>query len=218
MLALLAAESHVEIQGAELIPHDLWAAADLPSLSFIDRLTLLVAQFNLMFEIGADGSSVKLVEIPETVEITHSYLLNKAQALQTGEIVSKLAKLLPEADVKMNGGKLVVRGRAEDQDLVEPLLSGRAAKRTTVTEGKKVHSLKIVMPVGQLIGALGKKLDFDVQIDEAAIKAAGLSLDTQIDLDVKNVETNDLLKAVLSPAGLTFERQGRVLVVKPAKK
>ena len=66
-------ECHIEIQGTDRIPHDLWAAGDLPPLNLTDRLTLVAAQFDLTFAIDPTGESVSLVEMPATVEISRSY-------------------------------------------------------------------------------------------------------------------------------------------------
>lgn len=67
LLRQLARRSRIEIDGLERVPHDLWAAADLPPLSLIDRLTLIVAQFDLTFKISPDGRRVTLVPLPGNV-------------------------------------------------------------------------------------------------------------------------------------------------------
>lgn len=218
LLTALAADSHVEIQGADRIPHDLWAAADLPPANFIDWLTLIAGQFDLTFHFADDGQSVQLVEIPESPTFEHSYPLRGGLAARGKEIEKKLIDALPSAKVEVAADKLVVRGRAEDHDYVETYLSGRPAKQTTVTGKRKVHQLTIVMPVGPLIKTLGKKLDLEVRIDEEAIKAAGLSLKTEVNVNVEDATADELLKAVLAPAGLTFDRHGKVIDVRPAKK
>ena len=218
LLAALAAESHVEIQGADRIPHDLWAAADVPPANFIDRLTLIAGQFDLTFHFADDGLSVQLVEMPESPTIEHSYPLRGGIAARGKEIEKKLTEALPSAKIEAAADKLVVRGRAEDQDYVETYLSGRPAKQTTVTGEKKVYELTTVMPVGRLIKTLGKKLDLEIRIDEEGIKAAGLSLTTEVNVNVKNATADELLKAVLTPAGLTFDRHGKAIEIRPAKK
>lgn len=218
LLAGLASECHVAIQGIDRIPHDLWAGADLPPQNFTDRLTLVAAQFDLTFSIDPTGDSVSLVEMPETVEISHSYPLYVPIVGGDEGLVVSMSKALPEAHIRLSGGRLLVRGRAEDQDFVEAKLSGRLAKKTTVTKGDKRYTLSVVsMAVGDLIKTLGKKLDLDVQVNDAAIQAAGLSLKTEVKVDVKEVPEDDLLRAVLDPAGLTFDRKGRSITVRPKK-
>lgn len=218
LLAGLASETHLKIDGTERIPHDLWGAADLPPANFIDRLTLIAGQFDLTFDFTDDGATARLVDMPDAPTIEHSYPLRGGLAARGKEIEKKLVASLPAAKVEVTGDKLVVRGRAEDQDFVDTYLSGRPAKQTTVGGEKKVYQLKIVMAVGPLIRTLGKKMDLEVRIDEEAIKAAGLSLATEVQVNVKDVTADELLKAVLAPAGLAFERRGNAINIRPAKK
>ena len=155
--------------------------------------------------------------MPATVEISHSYAFN-VTAANANSVIAKLTKALPEAKIRFSDGKLLVRGHAEDQDFVEAALEGRPAKQTTVTKGIKVYSLpNVKMAVGELIKTLGKKLNLDVQFDDAAIQAAGLSLKTEVTVNVKDLVEDDLLHAVLGPAGLTFDRKGQSITVRPKK-
>jgi hypothetical protein len=213
LLAAIATESHIEIQAM-----DLWAAADLPAASFVDWLTLIAGQFDLTFSISKDGQRVRLVDMPAFVEIENTYPLRGGLAQRGKEIAKKLAELLPTAKIELAAGKLTVRGRAEDLDIVESYLSGRPAKQTTLTPGQTDYTLTVVAPVGTLINALRKKMDLDVRIDEDAIKAAGLSLATEVTVNVSHATADELLKKVLAPAGLTYERQGNTIEVRPEKK
>jgi hypothetical protein len=216
LLAGLALQCEVKIDGSERVPHDLWGAADLPPLNFTDRLTLVVAQFDLAFHFSDDGETVKLIDMPNSVEIVHSYAVPSGPG-QVVAILKKLGETLPGAHCEMVDKKLLVRGSAEDQEFVAAYLSGQTARKVTVGRGKKVYQLSIVMPVGKLIEKLGPRLDLDVRIDEAAVDAAGLSLKTEVKVDVKDASAEELLTAVLTPAGLTFDRQGRTVTVHPKK-
>jgi hypothetical protein len=65
LLAELARQNGLKIAGLERVPHDLWAGADLPPLSLIDRLSLIAMQFDLTFKVAPNGSQIELV--PMTV-------------------------------------------------------------------------------------------------------------------------------------------------------
>jgi hypothetical protein len=65
ILAHLAQQNGLTLDGLNRVPHDLWAAADLPPLTLVDRLTLVAAQFDLTFSLSADGRTVTLLPIPE---------------------------------------------------------------------------------------------------------------------------------------------------------
>ena len=108
LLAGLAEQSGVTIAGMDRIPHDLWAAADLPSMSLIDRLTLLAMQFDLTFQISSNGRTLKLVPAPEDVAITREYPAGR----QAEALAAKWADLLPDSRFRVSGGNIVVRGSA----------------------------------------------------------------------------------------------------------
>jgi hypothetical protein len=65
LLGELARQNGLEIDGLERVPHDLWAAADLPPLSLVERLTLIAAQFDLGFTIAAGGGRLELGPMPD---------------------------------------------------------------------------------------------------------------------------------------------------------
>ena len=65
LLLQLGREGGLTLLNPERIPHDLWAAADLPPLSLADRLTLVAVQFDLTFRVTADGRRIELVPIPK---------------------------------------------------------------------------------------------------------------------------------------------------------
>lgn len=67
LLTELARQGGIEIGGLERVPHDLWAAADLPPLSLVDRLTLIATQFDLSLTVTAEGRGVKLVPAAENL-------------------------------------------------------------------------------------------------------------------------------------------------------
>lgn len=59
----LAREGGVKIERLELMPHDLWAAADLPSLTLADRLMLIAFQFDLALKPLGNGRELRLVPL-----------------------------------------------------------------------------------------------------------------------------------------------------------
>lgn len=170
----LAQEAGVTVRNPELVPADLWAHADLPPLTLPERLTLLLAQFDLTYELSADGKSLRLIPIPEN---------------------------LPQQSV----AELPIEKSAAE----------KPGHRVVVGEARKVYSLQVELPVGQLLKSLGPRMGLEIRVDQAAVAAAGKSLDTKVKLDVKDVGDDELLHAVLDPAGLTFTRQQNVVDVQP---
>jgi hypothetical protein len=80
----------------------------------------------------------------------------------------------------------------------------------------QVYSLRVAeKPVGPIMRELARRLNWQVEFDEAAIEAAGLSLDARVSFAVENVAQDELLDALLRPAGLTFRRDGDLIKVVP---
>ena len=64
LVAQLARQSGIQIAGLEKMPYDLWAAADLPPISLVDRLTVIAIQFDLAFKVADGGRRLTLVSLP----------------------------------------------------------------------------------------------------------------------------------------------------------
>ncbi|HUT89995.1 MAG TPA: hypothetical protein VMY37_10880 [Thermoguttaceae bacterium] len=220
LLARAAAESGIEISGLEQVPHDLWAGADLPALSLVDRVTLIAGQFDLTFEIAADGSAVALVPVPDDVAIVRSYPGGR----EPQALADRWAALVPESRVEIVAGEIFVRGPLEDHERIagsarpprqtRPAAnrSGQASngeKRFTVPEGKG--------QLGPVLEQLAGRLGLTLKIDREALQRAGISLQQPISFSVDNATLEELFEAVLAPAGCTFRLQDDVLEIRPAR-
>jgi hypothetical protein len=65
LISHLVQQAGLEIEGLHQVPHDLWPAADLPPLDFVEQLSLLLAGFGLTFEPLDAGPAVRLVRLPD---------------------------------------------------------------------------------------------------------------------------------------------------------
>ncbi len=213
LIADLGQENQVQIEGLEKISTDLWAAADLPPLTLPERLMVVLAQFDLTYEPSADGTSLRIVTMPDKPVIERSYAVTGTPQDVANQL--RQMKMLADAQIDIAGKKVVVRGRQEDQDVVNDLLAGHTAHKTSVAEGKKVYTLRVEVAVGELLEALSKQMRVEIQIDKPAIAAAGISLEKKVQVDVKEVSADALLHAVLDPVGLTYVQHDKAIEVKP---
>jgi len=93
-----------------------------------------------------------------------------------------------------------------------------STKRQTppVARARHVYTLRVEnQPVGRVLDRLGRQLGWKLTVDEAAIRAAGRSLDAQVSFTVENVDADELLDALLAPAGLQARRDGKNVRVTP---
>ena len=93
------------------------------------------------------------------------------------------------------------------------------ATRPSSTRGKQdsrhVYTLRVQeKPVRAVLQELSKRLHWAIQIDEESIRRAGKSLDARVSFSVENVNQQQLLTALLRPAGLDFRLNGeRVRII-----
>lgn len=109
--------------------------------------------------------------------------------------------------------KTAIAAGAEDSPSVPTAQTPPAAQERTT---KQVFSLRVAdKPVGAVMRELARRLNWQVEFDDAAIQAAGRSLEARVSFAVENVEQDELLQAVLGPAGLTFQREAERIKIVP---
>lgn len=214
LLAELAKEAQVTIDGLDLVPHDLWPAANLPALSWTDRLTLVANEFDLAFEFRDGGKGVRLVKINGPVAIKRGYPGGRDAA----RLADRYRRAAPNANVEVAGGKVFVTGLLEDHErlaeLGKPGADPAAAAKTSARPGKQVYSLAVEeQPLKAVLEALSERAGFEVRVDREALEQAGLTLDRRVTFSVTEVSLDDLLRAALEPAGLAFRREGKAVVI-----
>jgi len=217
LLQQAADSSGVKIAGVDRVPHDLWAAADLPPLDLIERLTLIAGQFDLTFQLSPDGGTVTLVPIPEEVAVVRSY----PGGSDPEALARKWAELAPDCQIKVVEGRVFVKGLLEDHERISSPpgrpTGSKPSEPTPIDKIRIDHMPVKNVPLGKVLKFLAGKLSLDVQIDDSAVRRAGISMKQLISFDVKNATVDELLAAVLEPVGLTFRRQGRVVQISPAQ-
>jgi hypothetical protein len=211
LLADLARQASVTVQNPEQIPHDLWPAQSLPPLPWVDRLSLLLAGFGLTFEIGGQGTLVRLVPLPATAALEKTYSTRGDAA----DLALQLRRIVPQAAIRTETGKLHVSASQDDHDKIERLLAGQSVKTVKPVKpgtggGEKRYTLTVEnQPAGAVLktvaGALGKELKYD----EALLE----KLNTNVSFTVKDVPLDELLKKTLQPLGLAYRLDEKALEV-----
>jgi len=211
LLRRLADEAAIEIREADRIPHDLWAAGDLPPLRWADRMTLLLVQFDLTFSIEPSSGGIVLEPIPDDVFIERNYEATP----RPEEQIARWTQRAPDAEIRMRGDRILVRGRLEDHERLravetsqEPISPAPAVEVYSLT----FRELRLESVLGQLASKLGLRLEFDRE----AIRTAGLSTDHRVSVDAHNVSIEELLDAIVDGTGLICEREKGVLRIVPA--
>ncbi len=214
LLARLAEENGLRLAGLEQIPHDLWAAADLPPRPLVDRLSLIAGQFDLTLQLAADGATVALVPIPDRVAVVRDY----DGGPSPDELAAKWAALIPGARFKVLEGRVYVQGLVEEHERIRP--PGRTApprKTPKADQGEKRYTVRQTRgSLETVLAQLAAALDIELRFDRPALAQAGISLEQIVEFHAEQATLDELLAAVLRPAGCAFRRNGKVVEIGPA--
>lgn len=167
LLGQLAEQGGVTIEGLDQVTYDLWPSADLPKLSWINRLSIVLAGFDLSFAFVANGRDVRVVPYPKSAPDTSMVNIWPA---------------LPHAAGKPQ----------------PPML-----ERTRYTMTVAGH------PIGAVLKTLEVRSGLTFEVDPAATQ----KLNEVAKFEVRDATVDQLLDALLGPAGLTFKRRDRQVLV-----
>lgn len=204
LLAELGEEAGVTIDGITAIPHDLWPAVDLPPLSWTDRVSIVLAGFGMTFDFEQQGRSIRLRPMPAPTLIKRRYDATLSQI-----DLERVTQRFPDAVIEQTPQGMMVEGTAEEHERLKNLLARQSASpRPRSGEARTVHSLRVQQqPIGAILKTLERKLNLKLEYD-AGIRE---KLYMRVTFDLKDVSLEELLKATLDPASLTFRRDGDVI-------
>ncbi|MCH5376126.1 MAG: hypothetical protein JJ992_19315, partial [Planctomycetes bacterium] len=213
LIVQAARQAGLEVTGLELVPHDLWPAANLPPLDFAEHMSLLLAGFGLTFESVEGVLQIRLIPLPSSVAIERAY---RVSARQAARIMELLQQRFPEAEVERRADGLSVRGPIEIHRTVDSWLRGEStttAIRPPAKNAEVRYTLDIKnQPVGRIAEALAKRLGLRIQYDPRSRD----KLSELVSFRVEEVTRDELLRALLAPAGLSFRIADETLEVFPA--
>ena len=211
LIEQLAAEVTLKIERPEQIPHDLWPAVDLPPLDFAQRLSLLLAGFQLTFEY-TDTQAIRLLPLPPTATVERSYSVANQQTAALQEMTQRF----PAARVTRRAGSAIVVAPLEAHELLQGLLHGRRPPGTTpakpAAKAESRWTLRIEnKPVGAVVKTIATRLERQLEYDPALRS----KLNQLVSFEVNEVPLDELLQTTLSPAGLTYRLDATTLRILP---
>ncbi len=192
-------------------------AADLPPLPLADRLLVVAYQFGLTVKFSPDGKVASLVPIPDDVAIVKEYPGGR----QPQQLAAKWAALAPNCQIRVAGERIIVRGLVEDHERIS--LPGKAPARqppksVSPERGEKRYTVAGAKgPMDRLLQELAGKLQLDLRIDREALEKAGISPGVEVSFSVREATLDEMLQAIVRPAGCVFRREGALVEVFPAR-
>jgi len=121
LLQKRADELGLSVAAAQEIPHDLWNAARLPSITFADFATLILTQFDLELSVAATGEIQLAAQSPDVaIERKHRVPLR-----DKSDVLRRWRQELPDLEITWRGSTATVSTTLENHERLERLAKGR---------------------------------------------------------------------------------------------
>lgn len=189
------------------VPHDLWAANQMPALPITHLLTLLLAGFDLTFQCDVSSGSLRLVPMPEEVVLVREYsvagnLLQKKAAIQ---------QQLGDVAMEWSGNRLRVRGSADAHYKIRRILQGPIQPTVRAAPSQVRYTLRTANRFEPLARALAARLQLTIEIDPRVAEIRN----RLVTIDVRNATREQLLDALVDSVGWQYELSGNHLRLFP---
>jgi hypothetical protein len=212
LLSAEAISAGATLVGEAQIPHDLWPARSVPSLAPIDRVLLILAGFDLTCELSPSGKELRVVPIKRPVEITRRYTARQRRIPAFQQVIASL----PPRSVRQQGDQLEVAARWEDHQRLRDALRPASTPRDHAARPADLQSQRFTLkierqPLDRVLDQLASQLELNIVWSSSAPINPPL-----ISCDVRQVDLNDLLEAILAPAGFAATREDQTVTIRPA--
>jgi hypothetical protein len=209
------------------VPHDLWPARSLPGVAPVDRVVLILTGFDLVGEPSTDGSAWRIAPIRRPCHLLRDY----PDTARTAQAAAALNKVDSDVRVRREGRRLLVAARWEDHEQIRAAIRGdssaadknlqsaSSARAPVLPRGARAQrfTLKIEnQPVGRVLDQLAAKFGLTLVWADALDGATPLPGETLVSCDVREVDLDGLLEAIVAPAGLQFERDDQTVKIRAA--
>jgi hypothetical protein len=195
------------LHGLEKIPHDLWAGGTLPDVNANETLALVLIQFDLTFRWTEQAKGIDIVTIPDDVFIARTY---RPRRIKATTAVEHWQKRIAGLQMVVKGNVVVAKGLLEQHEELDLLLNPRPRRRARPAVGptplsRRTFTLRVKnVPAARLLEDLRSK-GINIVFDKDALRTAGIDLDQRITLDVNDVSSDELFRALCGPLGLKYQ-------------
>lgn len=223
VLEQIARRWKFKIDGLDRVPHDLWAAADLTSVTAAEALLLVLIQYDLTFEWSQDMQKITIVPIPAEVSLTKVFRSRKGQSAE--KAAALIGKELPGTRVAvLTKGAVRVTGTWEELKVAAALveLGRRPDSRMKPTRPVPLVRRRFTLKVGRArLVAIMKQLEqtgIVFEFDAKELAAAGIRLDQGVAVDVRQATAAVLFSQLFEPVGLEFAIEGLKVRLRPKRR
>lgn len=208
LLGAIGEDYQVQISGLDKVPHDVWDSRELPELDLIDRLTIVLSNFDLTVRWIEAGKSLEIVPLPERVRLTQTYTIPANRRAQSAELES----LFPGGAISVSGARVEVDGLWHVHRAVQVWLAGESVSSRNsnrpMTGNESLLTLNAESAkLSDVVALLEERLELTFEWSEAA----SAKREERVPLRVTDVTLEQLLDKITAAAGLRYEREGKTI-------
>lgn len=119
ILADTAAAAGMTIRNPEAIPHDVWAAGDLPPLDLAEAATVILNQFDLTFTLTAEPLEMTIVAVNPDEQFEHAHPVSRTDQPAARQL---LLEQFPDLKVRWSGSAVTFTASLQQHSEVSDLL------------------------------------------------------------------------------------------------
>jgi hypothetical protein len=178
----------------------------LSGVDAVEALSLVLIQYDRTFAWEEAAAQVRLVPAPLHPTISQEFSLGSRTV---DELRDALAQSAPGAvATSIDEATVEVRGLIEEVEQARELLAGGPRRRPAAVPATPLRQRRFSLEAQQVTAAAAlqalRQQGVDVRYDEAALRAAGVDLQTRINLELRRASADEFLLAVCGPLGLEY--------------
>lgn len=203
----------LSITNPDLVPHDLWAAAQFPELDLCEYLTVVLNQYDLSFN-GAQRDQLAIVDCPADVAVEQRY---RIAAADVDSVKQKWLTRFPELKVSWRGTTAVVTTTLENHDELQSIRRGDEATETTSGDSLQTRLFTMKVPAGTRLGAVVEHLrnsGIPVRIEGRTDEELTTLLASPVEFDVQKQPGRQFFEGIFRSVGGKAEVTPKEVIVR----
>ncbi|MBT4693952.1 MAG: hypothetical protein HOB73_11460 [Planctomycetaceae bacterium] len=205
IVTAIAETANIRITNIDKIPFDLWDKHMLPNLPFGMRMSIVLAGFDLTYQMNNDGS-ITLTPFPTEAKYQKTFSTNVSAAN-----LNRIKNSFPTLQITNSNEQLVAAGRWEEIAELALLLRGNTIIRPKpMTTSKQVYTLTVTnQSIQNVLQAIASNEKLELTGSAEAQKLWG----KRISLEAKELSLDDLLLQVAGMANLEYRIADKQLLI-----
>lgn len=201
----------LKLPDSETLPHDLWRSQTLPALEFVERVTVVLNQFDLTFSVSDEGD-VRLVPVDE-----RPFLRRRVRVPSDRKAIVESLLETDDSVVQANwsGSRVTIDGTVEVIERVEAMI--RNETEATATSDLRTQRFTMAIPSGSTVFRVIESLKasgVDVRLEGSSENLKQQFLQQNVELEAEGMLGSEFFLALFKADGVTVSVEADHVLVK----